>query len=202
MIKVNLLPVRESQKKEKLREQVVVLAACAVFVIIGCAAAYTTILTKISQKNTGINEQTKILEQLTKQIGEVEKVKKLQGELQAKLDILGTLKANKTGPAHMLDELSAATPERLWIEAFDNVAGVVNLSGLGVNEEVVATFLQQLEASPYYMNVELQSLDQATIDGNKLQRFKVVAKNEGPPVVHGAVEGKAVEKKSEPAKKS
>ena len=196
MIKINLLPVRETQKKERLREQVVILIACAVFVVIGCAAAYTTIMTKISQKNDAISEQTKVIEQLKKQIGEVEKVKKLQGELQAKLDILATLKANKTGPAHMLDELSAATPERLWIDAFDNVAGVVNLSGMGVNEEVVATFLQKLESSPYYMRVELQSLEQVTIEGNKLHKFKVVAREESPPV------NTAVEKKSEPAKKS
>ena len=201
MIKINLLPVREAQKKERLREQVVVLAACAIFVTIGCAAAYTTILSKINQKKDTINEQNMIIEQLKKQIGEVEKVKKLQGELQAKLDILGKLKANKTGPAHMLDELSMASPERLWIDAFDNVGGAVNLSGLGVNEEVVATFLQQLESSPYYMNVELQGLEQTTLDGNKLQRFKIVAKEESPPVKKGD-EDKVSEKKSEPAKKS
>jgi len=201
MIKINLLPVRESQKKEKLREQLVVLVACAIFVIIGCAAAYTTVLAKISQKNAAIMEQTKVVEQLTKQIGEVEKVKKLQGELQSKLDILEVLKSNKTGPAHMLDELSMAIPERLWIETFDNdVTGVINLSGMGVNEELVAIFLQQLESSPYYMNVELQSLEQVTIEGNKLQRFKIVARDESIPLQKGN-DDNAVEKKSPPAKK-
>lgn len=200
MIKINLLPVREAQKKERLREQLVVLAACAIFVVIGCAAAYTTILTKISQKKDTINEQTNVIEQLTKQIGEVEKVKKLQGELQSKLDILATLKANKTGPAHKLDELGLATPERLWIDNFENVGGVTSLSGLGVNEEVVATFLQQLESSPYYKNVELQSLEQATLEGNKLQKFRVVAKEEAPPVTK-VENDKVTEKKSEPAKK-
>lgn len=200
MIKINLLPVRESQKKEKLREQVVVLIASAIFVIVGCGAAYTTIQTKISAKNEEITEQTSVVEQLKKQIGEVEKVKKLQAELQSKLDILSKLKENKTGPAHMLDELSVATPEKLWIESFDNVAGVVTLSGLGVNEEVVATFLQQLESSMYYMNVELQSLEQATIDGHKLQRFKVAAKEESP--LKKVDDNKSVDKKSDPAKKS
>lgn len=182
MIKINLLPIREAQKKEKLREQVVILVACATFVVIGCAAAYTTILTKISHKKEAISEQSRIVEQLTKQIGEVDKVKKLQAELQSKLDILGMLKANKTGPAHMLDELSSAIPEKLWIDSFENVAGVVNLSGLGVNEEVVANFLQGLEVSPYYKNVELQSLEQATVEGHKLHKFKIIAKEESPVV--------------------
>jgi type IV pilus assembly protein PilN len=98
----------------------------------------------------------------------------------------------------MLDELSVATPERLWIDAFDNVAGVVNLSGLGFNEEVVATFLQKLESSPYYMTVELQSLEQATIDGNKLHKFKIVAREEAPVK---KVDTETA-KKSDPAKKS
>jgi type IV pilus assembly protein PilN len=201
MIKINLLPVRESQRKEKLREQVVVLIAAAIFVVVGCAAAYMTIQTKISAKNMEIAEQNSMVEQLKKQIGEVEKVKKLQAELQSKLDILGKLKANKTGPAHMLDELSVATPEKVWIESFDSVAGVVNLNGLGVNEEIVAIFLQQLESSIYYKNVELQSLEQATIDGHKLQRFKVVAKEESPPIKESD-DNKSVDKKSDPAKKS
>lgn len=201
MIKINLLPVRESQKKEKLREQIVVLIASVVFVFVGCAAAFTTIQTKISRKNEEIVQQTSVVEQLKKQIGEVEKVKKLQAELQSKLDILSKLKENKTGPAHMLDELSVATPEKLWIDSFDNVAGVVNLSGLGVNEEVVATFLQQLESSSYYKNVELQSLDQATIDGHKLQKFKIVAREESPPIKK-LEDNKSVDKKSYPAKES
>jgi type IV pilus assembly protein PilN len=201
MIKINLLPVRESQKKEKLREQVVVLLACAIFTVSGCVAAYTTILAKISQKTDVINEQTKVIEQLKKQIGEVEKVKKLQAELQSKLDILGTLKANKTGPAHMLDELSVAIPEKLWIDSFDNIAGGVSLSGMGVNEEIVAVFLQQLESSPYYMKVELQSLEQAMIEGNKFQRFKVIAREELPPVKK-VDNDKAAVKKSEPAQKT
>ena len=201
MIKINLLPVRESQKKEKLREQFVVLVASAIFVVVGCAAAYTTIQTKISTKNEEIAEQTRIVEQLKKQIGEVEKVKKLQAELQSKLDILSKLKENKTGPAHMLDELGVATPEKLWIESFDNVAGIVNLSGFGVNEEIVATFLQQLESSIYYKNVELQSLEQATLDGHKLQKFKVVAREDSPPVKKSDG-NKLVDKNSDPAKKS
>lgn len=200
MIKINLLPVRETQKNERLREQMVVLVGCAIFVTIGCAAAYTTMRAKISQKNDMISEQTKVVEQLKKQIGEVEKVKKLQGELQAKLNILATLKANKTGPAHMLDELSQATPERLWIDSFDNVGGIVNITGMGVNEETVAIFLQQLESSPYYMNVELQSLEQTMVDGNKLNRFKIVAKEESPYVEKG-IEDKLAAKKSGAEKK-
>jgi len=201
MIKINLLPVRESQKKERLREQVVILLACAIFTVSGCAAAYTTILAKISQKTDVISEQTKVIEQLKKQIGEVEKVKKLQAELQSKLDMLGKLKANKTGPAHMLDELSVAVPEKLWIDSFDIIAGVVNISGMGVNEEIVAIFLQQLESSPYYMRVELQGLEQATIEGNKFQRFKIIAREEEPPIKNVDNE-KAAVKKSEPAQKT
>jgi type IV pilus assembly protein PilN len=201
MIKINLLPVRESQKKERLREQVIILLACAIFTVSGCAAAYTTILAKIRQKTDVISDQTKVIEQLKKQIVEVEKVKKLQAELQSKLDMLGKLKENKTGPAHMLDELSLAIPEKLWVDSFDNIAGVVNLSGIGVNEEIVAIFLQQLEASPYYMQVELQGLEQATIEGNKFQRFKVVAREEAPPVKN-VNNDKAVEKKSDPVQKT
>lgn len=178
MIKINLLPVRASQKKEKLREQLLITVVGLALVIVGCAAAYTTVLTQISQKNVDIAGQLATVAQLEKQIGKVEQVQKFKDELQSKLDVLARLKANKSGPAHMLDELSNAVPDKVWIDTFEDIGGVINLTGLGVSEEVVANFLKQLEASPYVEKVELQSLEQIVSNGNKLQKFKILAREE------------------------
>ena len=48
MIRINLLPVRAAQRKEKIRTQVSVLALSTLFVIIVCGAVYMRMDKKIS----------------------------------------------------------------------------------------------------------------------------------------------------------
>lgn len=180
MIKINLLPVRAAQKKEKLREQLILAVVGLVVVLVGCATAYTTVVAKTMQKQKEIAKQEQEIEQLQKIIGEVGRVKKLQEELQGKLDVLDRLKQNKSGPVHLLDELSKALPEKLWIESFKEAAGKIDLTGTGLNEETVALFLKQLDESPYFKNVELQVIEQTAAQNVKLHRFTIICQIEGP----------------------
>ena len=46
-------------------------------------------------------------------IVEVKRMEELKADLERKLGVIKQLKANKTGPVHMLDQLSEATPEKL-----------------------------------------------------------------------------------------
>ncbi len=107
--------------------------------------------------------------------------KKKKEELVGKLDILGQLKQAKSGPVYLLDQLSQALSEKLWITAFKESGGTITLSGVGLNEEMVAQFLKNLESSPNYKNVELQVIEQATQAGVRVNKFNVVAKVETTP---------------------
>lgn len=200
MIRINLLPVRANQKKDKLRDQIIITVAALVITVVGCGAAFTMVLAKVSQKSKQIKEQQATIEQLKKRIGEVDKVTKFKEELQKKLDVLNMLKNNKSGPAHMFDELSSAIPEKLWIDSFENVGGALTLSGMGVSEEIVAEFLRRLEASPYIAKVELKSLEQAIVSGNKLSKFKISASEESPAAKAAPEEGNADQNKQQPKK--
>lgn len=180
MIYINLLPVRAAQKKEKLREQIIILIVSLVLVVGACGAVYGVLLGKMNDETTEIQIKEQEINRLKTAIGEVGRFKKLQDELKGKLDILDKLNAGKTGPVHLLDELSAAVPEKLWIVSFKEKDGAVTLSGVGLNEETIARFLQKLEESPYYQKVELQVVDQVTQNKVKLHKFNIVCTVETP----------------------
>jgi type IV pilus assembly protein PilN len=181
MILINLLPVKAAQKKEKLRSQLVVLLASVLIASAGCAVVYLSLVNKVeAAREENVQRQNEI-NQLKKKIGEVDRFKKMKEELQGKLDILAKLKEGQSGPVHLLDELSGKLPEKLWINSFKSSAGAVSISGVGLNEETVAQFLRDLETSPYYMNVELQVIEQVTQGGLKLHKFDIVGRVETPP---------------------
>ena len=180
MIRINLLPVRAAQKKERLRGQLVVLVLSIVLVLAACFAAYMSLSVRIDDVRADIEQKQQEAVQLRKAIGEVGRFKKKQEELRGKLEVLNQLKENRSGPVRLLDELSKAIPSRVWIDSFSESNGNIRISGIGLNEETVADFLQKLEASPYYQGIELQVIEKATNSGRQVERFSVKARVEKP----------------------
>jgi len=180
MIYINLLPVRATQKREKLIEQMVVLIAVAVVSIVACGGVYAVMLNKGSGEQEAKAEKEQESTRLQKAIGEVKRFEKLQAELRNKLGVLEKLKEGKTGPVLLLEELNRAVPEKLWLETFKETGGSVNITGLGYDEETVATFMQQLEKSPYFRGVELQVIEQTSVAGTKFHKFSISCATEKP----------------------
>ena len=183
MILINLLPVRAAQKKEQLRGQLVILIVSLVVVLVGCAGVYVSLSMKTSSLRQEITRQENESRQLQKTIGEVGHIKKLQKDLQGKLDVLGKLKAGKTGPVHLLDELSRVLPDKCWLTSFKDSGGTISLSGFGLSEEAVAEFMRDLDASPYYRNVELNVIERTNQGSLTLQKFNITCHVETPPRV-------------------
>lgn len=180
MIRINLLPVRAAQKKERLRSQLIVLVLCVVLVLAGCFAAYMSMSLRVDDVKAEIDQKQQESNKLRKAIGEVGRFKKLQAELRGKLDVLNQLKENRSGPVRLLDELSKSIPERVWINSFSENNGNIRISGIGLNEETVADFLQRLEASPYYQSIELQVIEKTKSSGRQVEKFSIRARVEKP----------------------
>lgn len=173
MIRINLLPVRAAQKKERLRGQIIILVLSLLLVGIACGAAYLHIGMKIDAANAEIATKNQQISALRKQIGEVGRFKKLQEELRGKLEILETLKKARSGPARYLDELNRIIPDKLWLTEFSESAGNIKVKGVALSEQTVAEFMRSLGMSRYFSNVNLVQTAQSTQQGLKLQSFQL-----------------------------
>lgn len=181
MIKINLLPVRAAQKKEKLRSQLVIFFLCILLVMIGCGALYAQKMTAISQTKEEIAQIKRQNDALKKKIGQVKDFEKKKNELEQKLEVLKSLKAGKSGPVHLLDELSSSLPDQLWLTKFKESGGGIELSGIADSENTVADFMKRLDGSPYYQNIELKVTEQTQIAGYKMQKFTLSCRVQTPP---------------------
>ena len=181
MIRINLLPVRAAQKKEKLRSQLSIFFLCIVLVFIGCGALYVQKMTAVNSVNDEIAVINQKNKDLRKKIGQVKDFEKKKAELEQKLVVLQTLKAGKSGPVHLLDELSAALPEKLWLTKFSEKGGRINLAGVADSENTVAVFMRNLESSLYYENIELSVTEQTKAGDRKMQKFTLNCGVEAPP---------------------
>ena len=185
MIRINLLPVRASKKKETARQQFVIAAASVVAFLAVIGFVYSSQLIKIRSTTKDIANSEKELARLKTVIGEIDNIKKLQEEVKKKLGILDRLRKEKTGPAIRLAKLSDAIPEKLWLTRYTETGGNISLGGIAFNEDILAEFLRNLALSSEFINVELLVSEQIELSGVKAKRFDVTcalnpAKKEEP----------------------
>lgn len=187
MVRINLLPVRASKKKETARQQLALLGVSALIVLLAGLGLYVYAQAKIKATKAEIEKSESDLQQLKSKIGELENIKKLKDEVTKKLDVLDQLRKGKTGPVRRLATLSDATPEKLWITKYTESGNGVSIGGIALDEDLIASFMRNLQRSEDFTNVELVVSEQTEIDGVKAKRFeltcalKAEVKKEEPP---------------------
>lgn len=183
MIKINLLPVRAAKKKETTRQQLSILTLSVVGTLAVCGCLYFLIFSKISTAKEDIGKKEQELQQLKAKIGEIDNIKKLQGEVKKKLDVLTRLRKEKAGPIKRLVLLSSAVPEKLWLTKYSESSGTVSISGVAFNEDDVAEFMKNLQSYSDFTNVDLQVSEQTEIAKTKAKKFDISFKLAGytPP---------------------
>lgn len=170
MIKINLLP-RASRKKEIIQQQFLILGLSVLVVLLVGIGVYATMLTRIGTAKAQIESSEAEIRSLKAKIGAINNIKKLQAEVKKKLDVLSQLRREKRGPAARLAALSDSVPEKLWLTKYAESAGSVSVSGDAFNEELIALFMKNLQASGAFSNVELQVSEQTDIGGVKAKHF-------------------------------
>jgi type IV pilus assembly protein PilN len=176
MIKINLLPVRAAKKKETAVQQISIFCICFVLVLAVIMSMYFVKRLQISDTKNDISTANNTINALKLKIGKLEELKTLKEQVKKKLDVLNQLRKNKTGPAQRLATLSDSAPEQLWLTSYSETNSDIKISGLALNEELIASFMRMLEASADYMGVELVVSEQKESDGVKLKRFDITCK--------------------------
>jgi type IV pilus assembly protein PilN len=197
MIRINLLPFRASKKKETATQQFGIMGIVILVALGAVGIAYSITVGKIRTTKSEIARSEDELANLKKKIGEIDNLKKLQAEVQKKLDILNQLRKEKTGPAIRLARLSDIVPEKMWLTRYQENGQSVSISGMAYNEDLIAEFMRSIQSSQEFGNVELQVSEQQELNGVKLKKFDLSCLIK----VDKKVEPKKEEPKKEPQKK-
>ena len=203
MIRINLLPVRASRKRETALRQLAMAGLGLLLVVGGIAYIHVSLASDVEAARTRNKQLEDDIEHLKKVIGQVEEFEQKKQELQKKLDIIKTLKSNKTGPVHMLDEIAINLPEKCWLGSISEANRKVTLTGSALNNEVIADFISKLDQSNYFDDVYLVSTKLSKPKKNqtiKLMDFSLTARMVTPEEKKGKEikPGKEIESNDDP----
>jgi type IV pilus assembly protein PilN len=201
MIRVNLLAAdRPAQKSKKSASSgpstpsapgaVQLYLFLAIFVggaVVLCVLLWLYITRQIADLDSKIataQARQAQLQAIKKQVDEFQAKKKT---LEDKVNLIERLRAEQSGPVHMLDELSKALPDFVWLTVMDQNGSNLTLRGETTGLTSVADFISNLQRSGWFPVVELRT----TTENNNLVTFELGATFTDPALAAKAAAAKA-----------
>jgi len=100
---------------------------------------------RIADKEAEVAEAQREVDELEPYIREVEEFKAKKAELERKVEVINRLKTNQHGPVRVMDSISRALPELLWLTRTEVGPVTITLTGEAFNTNAVANLIENLD---------------------------------------------------------
>jgi|tagenome__1003787_1003787.scaffolds.fasta_scaffold20825920_2 type IV pilus assembly protein PilN len=114
----------------------------------------------VEEKTAEVAAAQREVDQMAAVIKEVEDYKGKKSELERKIGVINDLKANQRGPVRVMDYISRALPELLWLDRMKMTPDVIEIEGRAFNTNAVANFIENLDKVPEFDEPILKSTEQ------------------------------------------
>jgi type IV pilus assembly protein PilN len=158
MIRINLL----AAERDKSKKKAVTLGTAGQKLTVGCSLILILAVLFIgwrywalSRDSSAIDAEIASAQQETTRlhsvIQQVQQFEQQKARLQQRVVLIEQLRKGQTGPVHMLDQISRALPQMLWLTELKQSAGTdVIIDGKCTTLTGLSEFVSNLEASGYF----------------------------------------------------
>lgn len=172
MIKINLLPYREKEKKENIKRQIIIISGSLLLFVLILLTGHLYLNMTIGDLEDKIKEAEAKLVVLDKKVGDIEGFKKDKKELEQKLAVINTLEVNRFFPVRMMDELNMLVPTKdLWLDKVAETGKALRIEGVARDNAILSRFMRNLERAGFVQSVDLVVSKEKDFSGVKLQQF-------------------------------
>jgi type IV pilus assembly protein PilN len=191
MIRINLLQTDRERSKPKASPfqsaaQRVTLAGTLLVVVTGLGILWWwwALDRQSAQIDSDIVAAQRETARLKTLITQVETFEKQKQQLQQRVALIEELRQGQGAPVHLIDQLSRAVPEMLWLtELTQDVNGELTIAGRCVTLTALSDFVGNLERSGYFKRpVEIvdSQVENATAPVGELIKFSIRAQFQMP----------------------
>ena len=156
MIRINLLAVERERPK---RAGALIPAAqrvtiAASLILIGTAFFVAWWFWSLHRASVTVDEDLargeREMQQLRSVLAQVQKFEASKAQLQQRVTLIEQLRRGQSGPVHILDEISKALPERLWLTDMTQKGDNIVLAGMTTSLTGLSDFVANLEGSTWF----------------------------------------------------
>jgi type IV pilus assembly protein PilN len=180
MAHINLLPWRQTRRREQQRE-----FAC----MAGISAALTGILVFYvhvhvnglieyqQRRNQYLEAEIKILDDRIKDIKELESTRQA---LLDRMNVIDSLQATRPSVVHLFDELARTLPEGTYLTSVKQNAAELTLTGRAESNARVSAYMRKIDASDWLANARLDVIETKEDEVTRVSDFTLQAQQSSP----------------------
>ena len=183
MPRINLLPWRDAQRKQKRQEFILsigaALATAALVTLIGRWQMSASIEHQ-QQRNQVLNDA---IAQLDKQIQEILGLENQKRKLLARMEIIETLQRSRPEIVHIFDEIVRTLPDGVYLTFLKQSGTRIELRGVAQSSTRVSAFMRNIDNSQWLADPSLQVVETKGRDTGRGAEFTLFAsqRSQVPP---------------------
>jgi type IV pilus assembly protein PilN len=165
MPRINLLPWREEQRRERKLTLLVGLGGAAVAAAVATFAAYLVFVSMIDgqkQRNDSLRAEIKVLDSQIEEINSLESAKQ---KFIARMDIIEKLQRSRPEIVRLFDEIVRTIPEGTFLTGVKQTDKKLKFDGVAQSSTRVSTFMRNIDGSQWMRNPELEVIENKTGTG-------------------------------------
>jgi type IV pilus assembly protein PilN len=197
MIRINLLAVERSRTKRTAfiaPAQRVTIAA--ILILLSTVLVVGWWYWSLRQTSLVLDEEIAKgdaeTQQLRSVLVQVQKFEARKAQLQQRVSLIEQLRRGQTGPVHVLDEISRAIPDRLWLTEITQKDAEFKIDGMTTSLQELSTFVANLESSRWFRKpVDIVDSQAQNEKDAELFKFTVKATFNDPDAHAAAAPGQA-----------
>jgi type IV pilus assembly protein PilN len=156
MPRINLLPWRDQQRRERKLAFFVALGGAAALAAIAAFIAYLLLGSMIDaqeHRNERLRAQIKVLD---KQIEEINDLEAQKQKFISRMQIIEKLQSSRPEVVHLFDELVKEMPDGTYLTTVKQTGNKLKLDGVAQSSTRVSALMRNISASQWLRNPELE----------------------------------------------
>src|SRR5438874_7000249 len=161
MPRINLLPWREGERKERKLAFLVALGVAALAAGVASFAAYLlygSMIESQEHRNQQLHAEIKTLD---KQIEEINNLEVAKQKFIARMKIIEQLQRSRPEIVHVFDEIVRTLPEGVYLTSVKQNAVKLKFEGVAQSSTRVSSFMRNIDSSDWLRNPELEVVQTA-----------------------------------------
>jgi type IV pilus assembly protein PilN len=165
MPRINLLPWREGQRKERKLAFTVALGVAALAAGLATFVVYIAFGSMIEGQEARNEKLRGEIKAVDKQIEEINNLETSKQKFIARMTIIEQLQRSRPEIVHVFDEIVKTLPDGVYLTAVTQNAAKLKFEGVAQSSTRVSSFMRNIDSSDWLKNPELEVVQTSKASG-------------------------------------
>src|ERR1044071_3012769 len=156
MPRINLLPWRDEERKERKVKFLVALGGAVVAAMLAAFVGYLLMDSMVSAQEVRNQKLKEEIAELDKQIEKINSLEADKARFIARMEVIEKLQRSRPEIVHIFDEISKQLPDGVYLTAITQTGTRLKFEGVAQSSTRVSAFMRNIDSSSYLKNPDLE----------------------------------------------